>query len=462
MSEKLFAGYAVRRLRRRMALTQASMAAALDISPSYLNLIERNQRPLSGQVLLKLAEHFDIDPRLLGRDEPAGGIDGLRKRLGDPQFADLAIDRTDIEEWLAAAPQGAEAFARLYDRTVALGSSADSAGNEDDSGALVRREIERWRNHFADLDSLAETLADSLRLSSADISAAITDRLRANHQLSVRILPYDVMPDAMRRLDLHARQVQLSELLNAESRVFQLATVLAQLEARDEIDALVRSGGFAEKVTARLFRRHLNHYTAAAIIMPYGRFLRACEQTGYDFAVLQRRFNVSFEQMAHRLTTLQRVGARGIPFFMLRFDQAGQVSKRYAGASNTPLLDNDFRCPLWNIHAVFGSGPGLLVDRVTLDDQDEWISFAMTTMQRRGPAREKTARFAIVLGCRASDSGPIRPDILAAAPLPTPIGLGCAQCHRTNCVQRSLPPRGRMLTIDEREQSASPFNFRAD
>jgi predicted transcriptional regulator len=99
-----------------------------------------------------------------------------------------------------------------------------------------------------------------------------------------------------------------------------------------------------DRAAWRLFRRHLAGYFAAALLMPYGRFMRACEATGYDLTILQRRFNVGFEQLAHRLTTLQRVGQRGLPFFMARIDRAGQFSKRYAGASGTTLLESDVAC----------------------------------------------------------------------------------------------------------------------
>ena len=265
--QKLFAGHAVRRLRRSNGLSQAALAEALEISPSYLNLIERNQRPLTAALLLRLADQFDTDPRALaGASDPGGGMDAMRRRLADPMFADLEIDRVQIEEWLAAAPAGAEAFARAFDRVgAALGSGSDPF-------AELRAEIERWRNHFADLDSDAEALGDELRLRRGDLYNAIAERL----------LPVDAMPDRLRRLDLHARQLQLSELLDPASRTFGAAFQLAQLEAKDPIEWLVKGAGFKERASERLFRRHLTSYFAAALMMPYARFLRACEATGYD------------------------------------------------------------------------------------------------------------------------------------------------------------------------------------
>jgi XRE family transcriptional regulator, fatty acid utilization regulator len=219
---KLLAGHAVRRARRRAGLTQAAMAELLGISASYLNLVERNQRPVTAALLVRLAERFDFDPRALAAAAPGGGADAIRRRLADPLFADLEIDRDEVAEWLAAAPGGAEAFARAFDR----GGAGEAAAAEVDPGALARAAIERWRNHFADLDGHAEQVADELRLGSDDLYGAVADRLRIRHHLAVRVLPVDVMPALLTRLDLHARQLQLSELLDRASRTFAAALQL--------------------------------------------------------------------------------------------------------------------------------------------------------------------------------------------------------------------------------------------
>ncbi|MHA3842205.1 helix-turn-helix domain-containing protein [Sphingomonas aestuarii] len=458
--EKLLAGHAVRRLRRRSGLTQAAMAEMLDISPSYLNLIERNQRALPAALLVRMTDQFDFDPRALAAGEPGGGMDAIRRRLADPMFADLEIDRHEVEEWLAAAPGGAEAFARAFDRTV---GGAGEALPSDDPTRLVRREIERWRNHFADLDAAAEALADELRLTNADTHAALVERLRVRHSLSVRILPVDVLPDVLRRLDLHARQLQLSELLDGPSRTFALAAQLAQIEARAEIDALARGAGFADRIAERLFRRHLTHYFAAALMMPYGRFLRACEATGYDLAVLERRFGASFEQVAHRLTTLSRVGARGLSFFMIRIDRAGQASKRYGGAGGGPLIDSEARCPLWRLHRAFDR-PGEIASQLVEMEGERWLTLARTVHgqgSRPGmSSSERAAEFAIGLGVAADQASSIATTYdIDPQGRATPIGPECRACVRPDCAQRAHPPANRALIVNERERGLSPFPF---
>ncbi|MFT3966823.1 MAG: short-chain fatty acyl-CoA regulator family protein [Sphingobium sp.] len=466
---KLFAGHAVRRLRRAQGLTQVAFAEAVDISPSYLNLIERNQRPLTAALLLRLADRFDIDPRRLGSEEPAGGMDGLRRRLADPIFADIGLDRAEMAEWLAAAPGGVEAFARAYDRMrEGGGGGAAEASFQPPAVQAVRQEIERWRNHFADLDAAAESLADELRLGAGDLYGAIAERLRVRHQLSIRILPADIMPDRLRRLDLHARQVQLSEMLDPAARTFQIASILAQNEAGREIDALVAGAAFGDRTAERLYRRHLGACFAAAMMMPYARFLRACEQSGYDIMLLQRRFGAGFEQVAHRLTTLQRVGARGLPFFMMRIDRAGQVSKRYAGASAAPLVEAEGRCPLWRVHRAFERPGEIRTHLVALEGNagaaERWFTLART-VERPGLAMEADSPiFTVILGVRADLAQPLvyarGLDLASAAA--TPIGLGCPACAIPDCPQRSAPPRGIALDLSDRERGLSPFPFRPD
>ncbi|MBL8657715.1 MAG: DUF2083 domain-containing protein [Altererythrobacter sp.] len=447
----LYAGPALRRLRRREGLTQGAMAVRLRISPSYLNLIERSQRPVTARVVVELMNAFAFDPRELAQGETVGGVDGLARRLADERFADLAIDRHEADEFLSTSPQIAAAFARLYDS----GSAHDKG--EDDPVASARREIERWRNHFADLDHAAETLADEMRLSRDDTGAALAERLRERHRLSVRILPREVMPEMRRRLDLHARQVQLAEMLGPEARAFELAWQIAALEQRELIDQIVAGARMGDAAARALFARHLEGYAAAALLMPYGRFLRACEATGYDIPVLQRRFGVSFEQLAHRLTTLQRVGQRGLPFFMARLDSAGQFSKRFAGASGADFLEADHPCPLWCATRAFERPGEMLVQSVATRPNGsgtaQWLCLARAVEPRDG------ARFAVLIGLDAGLAGEMAQarGVALGREAATAIGPGCRLCHVDGCAQRSLPPIGARLVFDRTRRPLAPY-----
>lgn len=452
VAKKVFAGHALRRIRRSHDLTQVAMAEVIGVSPSYLNLMERNQRPLTAPIILKLADSFDFDARILTESMPGGGVEAMRRRLSDPAFADLNIDRAQIEDWISAAPDAVEAFVRIFDTRL----TGSAVSGEVQLVSAVRTEIEKWRNHFADLDMQAESLADELRLQSGDLYGAIAERLRVKHQLTIRILPVDVMPQALRRLDLHARQLQLSEILGPASRTFAAAYQLGQLEARNEISALVRGGEFSDRAAERLYHRHLSGYFASALMMPYARFLRACEATGYDIPILERRFGASFEQVAHRLTTLQRVGARGLPFFMIRIDRAGQVSKRFSGASGSPLVETDGRCPLWKLHIAFDAGGRLVKQLVELEDDTRWFTLSQMVRPQDGDSE-----FAVGLGLDARLAAPlsVAKGIDLQSGSAAAIGLGCGACSRSECTQRSAPPAGHNLIFRENERGLTPFTF---
>ncbi|MEY4269932.1 MAG: hypothetical protein RLZZ58_1148, partial [Pseudomonadota bacterium] len=192
--------------------------------------------------------------------------------------------------------------------------------------------------------------------------------------------------------------------------------------------------------------------------------LRACEATGYDLFLLQRRFGAGFEQVAHRLTTMQRVGARGLPFFMLRIDRAGQVSKRYAGASNAPFVDGTDRCPLWNIHECFARPGDVLTDVLELEDGQRWVTLSRSVLGPSSGSEGPPARFAIAIGVEARLATPlavVRGMDLVAGPARA-AGLGCARCTRPACSQRSAPPMTRPLLFNERERGVSAFEFAPD
>lgn len=428
----LLAGPALRRLRKREGLTQAAMATVLGISPSYLNLIERNQRPLSAKVLVRVIEQFDFDPRSLREDDAIGGLDGLVRRMADKRFNDLGIDREEVQEFLSAAPQIAAAFARLYDQ----GGSGGRADSED-AAAAARRAIERWQNHFADLDHAAEDLADELRLSRGEISAALGERLREKHQLSVRILPAEVMPRQVHRLDLHARQLQLSEMLPGAARRFQIARQVGALEMRDGIETLVAGASLASPEARNALREHVTDYLAGALLLPYRRFLRACEATGYDLAVLQRRFAVSFDQVAQRLTTLGRVGERGLPFFTATIDRAGHMVSFTAGGSGAIYPLEGARWPAWVPYAAFERPGTVLTQAVTFGEGEavprHWFIITRTV---DGDGVMCAARRAVVLGIEARFAGDLAHargvslDRADAVPLGTP----CLRCGRIECL----------------------------
>lgn len=472
-ARKLFIGPRFRRLRRQLGLSQTQMAEELGISPSYVNLIERNQRPVTAQILVKMAETYDIDLRdLAGADQDRSFVE-LNEIFSDALFRGTEVPKQELRDFAELCPDTAAAVQRLYQayteaRRGETLAAARLAGRDADTEAAfegnpverVRDLIEKNRNHFPTLETAAEKLRDELDAPNHDLFRVLSERLRERHGTLVRVLPVDVMRDSLRRWVRHQRQLHLSELIDSPGRVFQLAFQLALMEARALIDDIVTKSGDLDDTSARLYRISLANYFAAAVIMPYAKFHEAAEALGYDVGVLGQRFGAGFEQICHRLTTLQRPNARGVPFFMLRVDHAGNVSKRFSSGT-FPFSKFGGTCPLWNVHATFDT-PGRMVTQVIeLPDGTRYFSMAQTVRRAIVPHAQPQPRYAIGLGCelkyapRLVYSAGLNLDTVEA----TPIGVNCRLCERPNCSQRAEPPLTRPLVLDETTRGISPFMF---
>ena len=468
---KLFLGARLKRLRRDLGLTQTAMAADLGVSPSYLNHIERNQRPVSAQLLLRLAETYDVDLRALNQ---GGEADEARlvEALADPVFRGLDVPRHELVQALEEAPAFADALLRLYrafddQRGRARAAAETGEGLEEASAAeWVREYIQARANHFPELDELGEALAEAL---AADAPAhgdgfepAARRRLAARHDLGVRTLPAEVMVEWTRRYDLHRRRLLLSETLSPASRAFAIAYQLALSEHGARLNEIAAAAGAPDAATQALLKVALANTLAAAALMPYAAFQRAAEETGYDLARLQARFGVSYEQAAHRLTTLSRPTARGVPFFLMRVDQAGNISKRYA-AGAFPFSRFGGACPRWRLHSAFRTPGRIVTQIIETPDSRRWFTFARTVERQGHDSFGEAHDLAIGLGCELRHAHRLAyaRGLDLEQPDATPIGPACRLCHRHPCAERAAAPIDRPLAVDDWAKSVSPYPFAA-
>lgn len=473
---KLFSGRPIRRLRRELGLTQARMAEELGISTSYLNLLERNQRPVTAQILVRLAEAYDVDLRSFAGNEEANALASLNEVFSDPLFASHPVDQQELKEVAEAGPEVAQAVIALYQAyRRALTGATELAGRlTDRDGPItvealrdpaeeVRDFLRARNNHFPELEAAAEALHDRARLAPDELYSGLKAYLAEALDTGCALMPVDLMPSLIRSYDRHRRRVLLSEALAESGRAFQLAFQIALLEHGTLLDRLAGEAGFPSPETRRLARINLASYFAAAVMMPYDRFLRAAEALRYDIDLLCRRFSASFEQVCHRLTTLQRPGARGVPFFMIRIDSAGNVSKRFsAGSFQFARLGG--ACPRWNLHAAFQTPGRILTQIVQMPDGARYFSIART-VARPGLGHAQPDRyFAIALGCEIAYAGRLAyadGQDLAQTAADMPIGINCRLCERPDCDQRAFPPLNRPLIVDENRRDLSPFLFAA-
>jgi predicted transcriptional regulator/DNA-binding XRE family transcriptional regulator len=453
-----FMGPRIRRIRRDLGLTQVTMAEDLEVSPSYIALIESNQRPVTATMLLKLAEIYRIDIASLARGTGSDFDAQISAAFKAPLFADLDLSPIEIQDFGSTFPATAEAVLRLYtayqEGQLALADqSGDSTSGPDPVGE-ARRFLSARQNYFAEIDVQAEEIAANIQRSGG------YERYFADQRLRVRKLPSDVMAGFTRRFDLHRREIALDERLDNASASFQLALQVVYLEMNETISNTLAGTSFESDTGEKLTRRALANYAAGAITMPYQAFLKAAINRQYDIEALSRQFSTSFEQVAHRLTTLQKPSEQGVPFFFIRVDTAGNVSKRLDGAG-FPFARHGGSCPLWNLHSAFKNPRRVITQWIELPDGERFFSIVRTVTAGGGGYGQPQIERAIALCCPSKDAHRLiyTKDTDISAIEPTPIGITCKLCHRADCLARAEPPIGRSLQSDDYRRPSTPFGL---
>ena len=432
------------------------MADDLEISASYVALLERNQRPVTADMLLRLARTYRLEIEDIAGDHGEDYARRVTEVLRDPIFSDIDLPALEVADLATSFPGVSEALLRLHGAYVreqqALAERRAGGENGDEPVREVQQFIAARRNYFDTLDKRAEALAVEVE------KAGGGHEWLASKGIRVRYMPAEVLMDSLRRFDRHNQQLLIADALDGPSRAFQIATQIAHTALRAEIREEVRSETFSSRNTSSLAARALAGYAAAAIRMPYSRFARAAEQRKYDIEALCGLFGVSFEQAAHRLTTLQRPGDNGLGFFFIRVDEAGNVSKRLDGAG-FPFAAHGGGCPLWNVHQAFRRPGEVMTQRLELPGGERFFSIARTvTGGGPGFLRRRVLR-AVALACPAEHADRLIYAQAMAETEVTPIGVTCRLCQRAECTARAVPPIGRDVVADDYRRTAQPYLF---
>jgi len=350
----------------------------------------------------------------------------------------------------------------MLDEAFATGRAA----TEHNPGVLFPyeevRDFFHYRGNYVDgLDRAAERLAEeAIGFGDGVKTAQLADYLWKRHSVRVENEKVDPISGFMRRYDRVGRVLWLREGLEASSRAFLIAHQIGAIEQAQEIETIVAGAGFRANGAAGIARIALANYFAGALLLPYERFLAAAKATRYDVERLCHMFGTSFEQVGHRLSNLQRPNARGIPFYFVRVDRAGNILKRH---SSTRFQFARFggTCPLWNVHEAFEAANRTLVQVAEMPDGVRYLCIARAATKSVGSHLAPSRHYALGIGCEISYAQDVvySDTIDLKTNAVTKIGVSCRICERTDCLQRAAPPVDRGLVVDPDRRDFVPFRF---
>lgn len=494
--------------RKAMRLSQAALARSVDISPSYLNLIEANKRQVGGTLLQRIAAELDIAIDELTGEAEHRLIHELVEAFADPALADSGLGIEQARELVATQPQTAQVISRLYRAYTAALVSADAYANRlradpllsqllhqvlsgitavrssaeiledvddispDDRGrfvnsisretrglsavaqnligqfdhastisrsASVRRELDDMifaaRNYFPPLEDRAAAIAHDLGEPMTE--ARFIGHLKSSHGVTVE---RTAAPPSGRAFgyDPELKTLWFRNTVPQSTRQFQMVRLIAELTSGDALDAAVRVPQLSSDTARRLARNYLASYIAGAVLFPYQRFLEDAEALRYDVEALSERYNASFEQIAHRLVTLRREGAEGVPFGFLRADPAGRLTKHFP-LPGLLLPHTGHACPLWAIYSAFRSSGQLVRQVVRFSDGSRFLFIAKAVSRRSSGFADQVLPHSVLLvtDILHADRTVYADGLdLTDSEADVPVGPTCRLCTRADCPSR--------------------------
>ncbi|AXQ94187.1 propionyl-CoA assimilation transcriptional regulator PccR [Cereibacter azotoformans] len=459
MAQKLYAGAKLRELRVKLGLTQKVFAERLGASLPYLNQMENNHRPVSATVVLALAQEFGVDVTKLTTSEAERIVTDMREALADPIFTD-SPPLADLRLVASNAPALARAFLdlhRAYRQTHERLASLDEALGRDEADLRpspweeVRDFFHYCDNYIDAVDRAAEHYAAPGGVRRDILAAAMETLARAGIELQISDMP------AIRSREGNA--LRLSARAAAPTQRFQLLHQVALLTQNDLLEATLDLARFQTPEAREIAKIGLANYFAGAALLPYRPFLQAAAETRHDLERLADLFGASIEQVAHRLSTLQRPGAKGVPFFFVRVDQAGTITKRHS-ATRFQFARFGGACPLWNVHRAFETPGQFLRQLAQTPDGVRYLLLARDVSKPGGSFTAPVRRYAIGLGCELQHADAlVYADGLDLKGRFEPIGISCRICDRQECHQRSVPPLEKRLRVDPDRRGLLPYEI---
>ncbi len=477
MSKKLYSGHTLRQIRSDFGLSQVEFAKKIGLSTAYVNQIENNNRPVTASVLLTINRIFGVDLSAFEQNDLDRVVQDLQEIFADTQFLTASVGRQEVHELVTRAPGVTKAIMDLYgalrtyhdreaneDDLVQLGGSPESGPGPRKSAYEEVRDYFHYMDNYVDgIDRAAEKLSLEIGLSKAPSKfTALTTWLQERFGISVTEFP-DYRGTLIRQDDF-ARTIALYSAIPQSTKSFLLGSVVAELCVRDLISEEVTKARFKTKSAESIARLALRNYFAGALILAYDDFLKTAAETRHDIQLLSNRLDASIETVCHRLSTLQRPGAKGLPFYFVKIDRAGNVVKRHS-ATRFQFARFGGSCPRWNVHQAFEQNSNKFTSQVAqMPDGVRYLCVATSITKHQADYRSGERRYALGIGCEVQYADAVvYADGLAVDEIssPEPIGVNCRICPRDNCDQRAFPAVDKEPFIDSGQRGIVPYRVKA-
>ena len=463
-------GPKIKSFRRQLGLQANKLAEQLGISASYLNLIESGKRKIDGDLLLKVCEELKIELSDLTNKSDLNLVNDISELLDDKLFEDLDIVGPEVKDLVNTNPKIAKALIKLGDNFKQkdheiINKVENLSGKIIDSrktafpGEVISDFLQEKKNYFPKLEEFANSVFEKVQKNNRTRYVALCEFLKTEYSIIVK----DVIPDEgkpfSKIFDKNKKELLLSDYNSLETKKLHAAAQIAQEGAMEEINNYLSEFKFPTEESKRLTQIALLNYCGAAILMPYKLFHSECKKLKYDLELLQNTFATSFEQVAHRVTSLQDPKLPGIPFHFLRVDVAGNISKRFS-LSGIEIPRYGGACPRWNVYSAF-SRPGVIQAAVSkMTNGEKYVCIARTVEKGVGRYGQKKSMLSIGLGCEAKYAKDfVYTENLSLSDKKTeiPIGVSCRTCDRLDCSQRAFPPLHKKFDVDVNARGVSVY-----
>ena len=463
-------GPKIKAFRRQLGIQGNKLAEKLNISPSYLTLIEGGKRKIDADLLLKFCQELKIEVSDLTSKSDYNLVNNISELLDDKLFEELDILGPEVQDLVSTNPKIAKALIKLGDNykkkdhelvnqiEKLSGKIVDNRKNSF-PGEVISDFLQENKNYFPRLEEFANKIFDKVKQNNRTRYIALCNFLSSEYGITVKdVIPEEGKPFSKIFIKKNS-ELLLSDYLSLETKKLHAAAQIVQEGASNIIDEYLSTFNFPSEESKKLTRVALLNYCGAAILMPYKLFHSECMKNKYDLELLQNTFATTFEQIAHRVTCLQDPKLTGIPFHFLRVDIAGNISKRFS-LSGIEIPRYGGACPRWNVYSAF-TRPGVIQAAVSrMSNGEKYVCIAKTVEKGVGKFGQSKSILSIGLGCEAKYAK----DFVYTENLnindkktETPVGVSCRTCDRLDCSQRAFPPLHKKFDVDVNSRGISVY-----